>query len=194
MLYDVTCLGFIESTYTAFVNGIVNAVANAHNSMFSGRVFLSEANVANVGRNRSPYAYDANPQAEKNRYSSNMDLMMQQLRFVDNQNQLRGAFHWLAIHAVSMNNTNRLVSTDNFGVAALLLEQEFNPGQLVGQGTFIGGFATAHSGDVSPNTERPRCFVSFQLIIFISKIIVSKFHLGDWRVLRWRRIFLPWTR
>lgn len=160
VLYDVTCLGFIESTYTAFVNGIVQAIVNAHNSMFPGRVFLSEAQVPNVGRNRSPYAYDNNPQAERNRFSSNMDLNMLQMRFMDSQNQLRGAFHWLAIHATSMNNTNRLVSTDNFGVASLLLEQEFNPGHLVGQGTFIGGFSTAHSGDISPNTERPRCIVS----------------------------------
>lgn len=173
MLYDVTCLGFIESTYNAFVNGIVQAVVNAHNSMFAGRVFLSEAPVPNVGRNRSPYAYDNNPQAEKNRYSSNMDLNMMQLRFMDNQNQLRGAFHWLAIHAVSMNNTNRLVTTDNFGVASMMLEQEFNPGQLVGQGGFIGGFSTAHSGDISPNTERPRCIVSY--IIAALDIISSLF-------------------
>lgn len=59
-----------------------------------------------------------------------------------------------------MNNTNLFVSSDNFGYASILLEQEFNPGQLVGHGSFIGAFATAHSADISPNILGPRCRVN----------------------------------
>lgn len=131
--------------------------------MFTGRLFLSETEVANVGANRSPYAYNENPQTERNRYNANIDRTMHQLRFVDNQNRLRGALHWLAIHAVSMNNTNRLISADNFGVSSMMLENEYNPGQLVGRGDFVGAFSTAHSGDVSPNIVGPNCLVLFKL-------------------------------
>ncbi|TNN23782.1 Neutral ceramidase [Liparis tanakae] len=40
---------------------------------------------------------------------------------------------WFAVHAVSMNSSNRLVSSDNLGHASYLLEQDMNRGQLPGQ-------------------------------------------------------------
>lgn len=40
---------------------------------------------------------------------------------------------WFAVHAVSMNYTNRMVSSDNMGYASCLLEQDKNPGELPGQ-------------------------------------------------------------
>ena len=40
---------------------------------------------------------------------------------------------WFAVHAVSMNYTNRMVSSDNMGYASYLLEQDKNPGELPGQ-------------------------------------------------------------
>lgn len=64
--------------------------------MFTGRIFATEAEVADVGINRSPYAYNNNPAAERARYRENFDRTLMQLRFVDSQNQLRGAFNWLA--------------------------------------------------------------------------------------------------
>lgn len=42
---------------------------------------------------------------------------------------------WFAVHAVSMNYTNRMVSSDNMGHASYLLEQDKNPGDLPGQVT-----------------------------------------------------------
>lgn len=59
-----------------------------------------------------------------------------------------------------MNNTNLLISADNLGFAAMQLEREFNPGQLVGRGNFVSGFSTSHSGDISPNINGGRCTVS----------------------------------
>lgn len=37
---------------------------------------------------------------------------------------------WFAVHAVSMNYTNRMVSSDNMGYASYLMEQDKNPGEL----------------------------------------------------------------
>lgn len=74
-------------------------------------------------------------------------------------------------HAVSMNNTNYLISVDNLGYAAYLLEQEYNPGQLVGTGTFVGGFSTSNSADISPNILGPRCYVTRISVGFLSNFI-----------------------
>lgn len=40
---------------------------------------------------------------------------------------------WFAVHAVSMNYTNRMVSSDNMGYASYLMEQDKNPGELPGK-------------------------------------------------------------
>lgn len=56
-----------------------------------------------------------------------------------------------------MNNTNKFVSSDNVGLASLLLEQEYNYDSLVGKGSFVGAFCSANLGDVSPNIMGPKC-------------------------------------
>ena len=165
VLYDFTCLGFIAETYNAIVNGITQSIVDAHNSMFTGRIFISETEVSSAGVNRSPKAYLNNPQAERNKFSGDVDRTMTTMRFVNSVNQPMGAFSWLAIHAVSMNNSNQLVSSDNFGYASIQLEAEYNPNELVGQGTFIGAFCSAHSADISPNIMGPRCQVSCSTIL-----------------------------
>ncbi len=43
------------------------------------------------------------------------------------------ALSWFAVHPVSMNNTNRMVSSDNLGYASYAFEQEKNIGFLPGQ-------------------------------------------------------------
>lgn len=55
------------------------------------------------------------------------------MRFVGNQNNPLGVINWFAVHPTSMNNTNKLVSSDNVGYAALLLEKEMNPDDLTGK-------------------------------------------------------------
>lgn len=78
------------------MEGMFQSIVNAHNTMFRGRVFYSEFPVKNVGINRSPASYLANPEAERNLYSEDIDRNMQQIRFVNATGQLMGAFNWLA--------------------------------------------------------------------------------------------------
>lgn len=93
-----------------------------------------------------------------NRYSSNTDKKLVQLRFMDKKNtNILGVINWFAVHPTSMNNTNKLVSTDNMGLASIMLEQEYNPSDLVGKGDFVGAFASSNLGDVSPNIKGPKC-------------------------------------
>lgn len=58
-----------------------------------------------------------------------------------------------------MNNVNQFISSDNLGYASILLEQEYNPGELIGKGGFIGAFSTSNSADISPATKGAFCQV-----------------------------------
>lgn len=178
VLYDLTSLGFVKETFYALVRGITQSIINAHNNMFEGRIFISETEVQDANINRSPSAYANNSPEEKAQYKDNTDKTLVQLRFMDKYNkQVMGAFNWFAgkrfawnfmnqnwlnkfaVHPTSMNNTNKFVSSDNVGLASLLLEQEYNHDQLVGKGSFVGAFCSSNLGDVSPNIKGPKCQV-----------------------------------
>lgn len=60
---------------------------------------------------------------------------MTQLHFIGANDEPLGAICWFAVHPTSMNNTNRLVSSDNVGYASILLEQTMNKGSLIGKVT-----------------------------------------------------------
>lgn len=95
VLYDLTALGFVHQTFYALVRGITQAVVNAHSDMFEGRIFMSETEVANANINRSPMAYNNNPDEERAQYKENTDKTLIQLRFMDKSNkQIMGAFNW----------------------------------------------------------------------------------------------------
>ncbi|KAG5667320.1 hypothetical protein PVAND_015304 [Polypedilum vanderplanki] len=158
VLYDLTAMGFVEETFYAMVRGITQSIINAHNNMVEGRIFLSETEIFDANINRSPLAYENNPDEEKAQYRDNVDKTLFQLRFMDKQNKkILGAFNWFAVHATSMNNTNKFISSDNVGYASMLLEKEYNYDSMVGKGSFVGAFCSANLGDVSPNIMGPKC-------------------------------------
>lgn len=41
-------------------------------------------------------------------------------------NKIIGVINWFAVHPTSMNNTNRLISSDNVGYASILMEKALN--------------------------------------------------------------------
>uniref|UniRef100_U5ESX4 Neutral ceramidase n=1 Tax=Corethrella appendiculata TaxID=1370023 RepID=U5ESX4_9DIPT len=160
VLYDMSILGFIKETYNALVNGIYESIVRAQNNLMDGKVFFSQVKIDGITINRSPSAYENNPEDEKRIYSDNVDKNLMQLKFVDEANKIVGAINWFPIHPVSMNKTNRIISTDNVGFASILLEQKFNKNSLPGQGKFVGAFASSNLGDVSPNIKGAVCVKS----------------------------------
>jgi len=65
---------------------------------------------------------------------------------------------WFPVHCTSINNTNKLISGDNKGVAAQLLEKWATSAKgNVSQGEFVGAFGQANVGDTSPNTQGAFC-------------------------------------
>lgn len=59
--------------------------------------------------------------------------MMTQLQFIAADNRPLGVINWFAVHPTSMNNTNKLVSSDNVGYAAVLFEKQMNQAVSIGQ-------------------------------------------------------------
>lgn len=82
--------------------------------------------ILDAGVNRSPSAYLNNPAAERAKYKYDVDKGMTLLKFVDDQWGPVGSFNWFATHGTSMSRTNELISGDNKGTAARLMEDWFN--------------------------------------------------------------------
>uniref|UniRef100_A0A8C3MSL8 Neutral ceramidase n=1 Tax=Geospiza parvula TaxID=87175 RepID=A0A8C3MSL8_GEOPR len=156
-LFWITSKGLVQPALKSIVNGIVKSIDIAHENMKKGRLFINRGTVENSQINRSPFSYLANPESERNRYSSNTDKEMVLLKMVDEDGHELGLISWFAVHPVSMNNSNHLVNSDNMGYASYLFEQEKNKGMLPGEGSFVAAFASSNLGDVSPNTRGPFC-------------------------------------
>ncbi|CAG4999388.1 unnamed protein product [Parnassius apollo] len=162
-LLDISILGFSKQTYDAYVAGITRSIIRAHENIVPARLFFGETRVWNVHKNRSPYSYDYNPLEERERYDTNTDNTLTQVRIVKEDGSIHGVLNWFPIHATSMNMSNRLISSDNLGYAALRLERELNPASLTGKPEIVAGFFSSNHGDVSPNTGDARCEFSGEL-------------------------------
>ncbi|CAH0406788.1 unnamed protein product [Chilo suppressalis] len=156
-LFDITIRGFSSETFDAYAEGITRSIVRAHENIVPANLYYAQANVSNVHMNRSPYSYEYNPEEEKARYDGNTDDTLTQVRIVREDGNLHGVLNWYAIHTTSMNMTNRLISSDNLGYAAITMEKMLNPGALPGKGGVVAGFFPSNLGDVSPNTRGARC-------------------------------------
>lgn len=157
MLFDITAFGFVKETFDAMVAGIARSIERAHDSVVPGRIFITQGEVLGANINRSPFAYMNNPKHERDRYKYDVDKILTQMQFVGADNKQLGVINWFAVHPTSMNNTNRLVSSDNVGYASILFEKAMDKDALVGKGSFVAAFASTNLGDVSPNTRGPKC-------------------------------------
>ncbi|XP_045606118.2 putative neutral ceramidase C [Procambarus clarkii] len=157
LLFDITSLGFISGTLDAMVEGVVLSIKEAHESMVPGYLYLTSGELLDSSINRSPSSYLYNPEEERAKYLYDTDKTMTLLKIVAQDGTDLGMVNWFAVHPTSMNNTNTLVSGDNKGYASQLFEKAMNPGSLPGQGKFVAAFAQTNCGDVSPNTEGPKC-------------------------------------
>lgn len=62
-----------------------------------------------------------------------MDKILTQIKFIGADDKPIGAINWFAVHPTSMNNTNRLVSSDNVGYASILFEKMMNDNGTTGK-------------------------------------------------------------
>ncbi|MCW8814264.1 MAG: neutral/alkaline non-lysosomal ceramidase N-terminal domain-containing protein, partial [Chlorobium sp.] len=108
--------------------------------------------IEDCGLNRSPSAYDNNPEDEKIKYNNNTDKEMLLVKFVKNNGKEIGCLNWYPIHPTNRGNKNRLITGDNKGYASYLFESEKGTNIHVNE-TFIAAFANSNCGDVSGNVK-----------------------------------------
>ncbi|KAI8906199.1 Neutral/alkaline nonlysosomal ceramidase [Powellomyces hirtus] len=152
-LYQVSTLGTVPRTREAIAQGIAQAILEAHRNVAPSTVTVTSGNLDNASINRSKKSYLANPAAERAKYTSDIDQTMVQLMIKDGQG-LKGIVNWFAVHPVSMNISNPLVSGDNKGYASYMWELQE---RQRGNSRFVAAFAQSNGGDISPNLEGPRC-------------------------------------
>jgi neutral ceramidase len=148
-LYNLTSLGYDEQNYAAIVEGVYQSIVRAHNNVGLGEIQMNTGDLTNAGFNRSLTAYNANPAAERARYSSDTDQLMTVLRLARG-GQDKGMISWFAVHATNIGNKNRLISGDNKGLASYNFEKWKNTNYGAND-TFVAAFANSNEGDVSPN-------------------------------------------
>ncbi|XP_050347290.1 neutral ceramidase isoform X2 [Nymphalis io] len=157
-LFDLPILGFVKETFVAYITGITKSIIIAHNNLTPARMEYGEAELLDANINRSPTSYLRNPAEERAKYKYDVDKTLAQVRFVTPSKKVIGVINWFAVHPTSMNNTNRLISSDNVGYASILMEKALNGNDtLPGKGRIVCAFASTNLGDVSPNTRGPRC-------------------------------------
>ncbi|EMD86451.1 hypothetical protein COCC4DRAFT_49743 [Bipolaris maydis ATCC 48331] len=160
LLPQITSLGFDKQSYQAIVDGTLLSIKRAHEGLTLGTVSVGSAKIANANINRSLFAYLANPQAERDRYTDDVDKTMTLLKFTrasDGKNI--GVLNWFPTHGTSLLGNQTLIAGDNKGVAAYLFEQdmEASADQANAAQGFVAGFSQANVGDTTPNVLGAYC-------------------------------------
>ncbi|MDF3820465.1 neutral/alkaline non-lysosomal ceramidase N-terminal domain-containing protein [Leptospira sp. 96542] len=145
--FSLYSTNFFPGLYNVIVDGIVKSIKQSYDGMAASEILLGKTKVVSGGVNRSLVAYEENPDEERKKYSDNVDTDMIQITVKQND-KIIGFVNWYGIHPTNITFDNRLISTDNKGVASLLSEalaaKEGNP-------NFVAIYAQANEGDVTPN-------------------------------------------
>jgi neutral ceramidase len=160
LLPQITSQGFDKQSYRAIVDGTLLSIKRAHESLTLGTVSAGTAKIADANINRSVFAYLANPQAERDRYTDNVDKTMTLLKFTRaSDGKSIGILNWFPVHGTSLLGNQTLIAGDNKGVAAYLLEKdmEANADESNAAEGFVAGFSQANVGDTTPNVLGAYC-------------------------------------
>ncbi|ODH13914.1 hypothetical protein ACO22_06804 [Paracoccidioides brasiliensis] len=157
LLPQITSLGFDKQSYQAIVDGALLSIRRAHESLAPGCLTFGSTVVEEGAINRSPSAYLANPEEERNRYSSDVDNTLTLLKF-DRLSDLKtvGILTFFPVHGTSLFGNNTLVTGDNKGVAAYLFERSVRGDDSYAD-NFVAGFSQSTVGDTTPNTLGAWC-------------------------------------
>ncbi|KAK7731988.1 hypothetical protein SLS57_000966 [Botryosphaeria dothidea] len=157
LLPQITSLGFDKQSYQAIVDGALLSIQRAQESLTEGTLSVGTTNITDANENRSLWAYLANPEEERAKYSDNTDKTMTLLRFQrSSDGKDMGILTWFPVHGTSLLGNQTLIAGDNKGVAAYLFEQEMASNSNAAEG-FVAGFSQANVGDTTPNVEGAWC-------------------------------------
>ncbi|KAK1991085.1 neutral/alkaline non-lysosomal ceramidase [Colletotrichum falcatum] len=157
LLPQITSLGFDKQSYQAIIDGAVLSIKKAHESLTEGYLDVATTEVTDGAINRSLWAYLANPESERSKYTASTDTTLTLLRLQrasDGKNI--GVLTWYPVHGTSMLQNSTHVAGDNKGVAAYLLERDLAADASAAPG-FVAGFSQANVGDTTPNVLGAWC-------------------------------------
>lgn len=157
LLPQVTSLGFDKQSYQAIVDGAVLSIQRAHESLTTGYLSYGTTDIEGANINRSPYAYLANPAAQRAQYTSDVDKTLSMLRLQRASDGLDvGVLTWFPVYGTSLLENNTHIAGDNKGVAAYLFEQAMANDSRAAPG-FVAGFSQSNVGDTTPNVLGAWC-------------------------------------
>ena len=157
LLPQITSKGFNKQSYQAIVQGALFSIKRAHESLQHGYLSVGAIDIEDANVNRSPFAYLANPTSERARYEHDVDKTLTMLLFQGAEDgKSFGALTWFPVHGTSMLGNNTLITGDNKGVAAHLLESAVRASEEA-RNDFVAGFSQANVGDTSPNILGAYC-------------------------------------
>lgn len=163
LLPQITSKGFDKQSYQAIVDGAILSIQRAHESIAPGHLSVGSTKVYGANINRSLYAFLANPNEERQRYNASAaddgtvekDMTMLKFQRASDGKDV-GVLTWFPTHGTSMLGNNTLISGDNKGVAADMLEKDVRRLDSAAD-DFVAGFSQANMGDVSPNVLGAWC-------------------------------------
>lgn len=151
--YGLEAPGFAPEFFGCVVTAIVEAIGLAAAALRPGTIRFASGTFADdqeVAFNRSIASYNQNPevaQVDQAHRHLALDRRMRLLRFDRADGTCIGEFNFFGVHGTSVHSDNRQVHFDNKGYAAAMLEA------VEGEG-FVGAFAQATTGDVTPNFKK----------------------------------------
>ena len=159
-IYNISIGGFYKENYDAIVDGITEAIAQAHNRLAPGTVSMVSQELSEPTMvNRSKAAFVLNGELLSTPRPEPINRTMTLLKITSSGRPI-GIMAFHGVHNTSMPKTNRLVSSDHKGYAAYLFEKQFGsvaPFQRYGD--FVAAFPNGAEGDLSPNLDTSRVII-----------------------------------
>ncbi len=150
-LYNTATGGFYKTNFDILVNGIFEAIKQAHDNLAPGRIYYNTGSLTNASINRSLVAYNLNSDA--NDYTT-IDDEMTVLKFIQGNTEV-GMISWFGVHPTSLTNKYKYASGDSKGYASLKFERMKQSSYGTGSSTFVAAFSNTNAGDMSPNLNQP---------------------------------------
>jgi neutral ceramidase len=147
-LYNLPFPGFNEQNYEAVVNGVVESVLRAYKNREPGYIQYGENQLLEASHNRSKLAFFENPESKSLQFDTNKT--MSQFEFYSSAGEPLGILNFFAVHATTLPNSNKMISSDNKGLASMLFDRDMKSDYLK-EKTFVAAFANSEEGDVTPN-------------------------------------------
>jgi neutral ceramidase len=158
ILYNISGGGFCPELVTHYGQCIIESILQANSRKQNAKINFHSGDfkdTENVVFNRAWQAWNLNPDVEKCDEATKhlaTDRQMSVMQFETDNGMPLGCITWFAVHGTSLHHKHELISSDNKGHAAKLLETHFAKQNA----NYIAIFAQGASGDASPNFIKHR--------------------------------------